>query len=151
MSTLENIFKEEKVPAELSTELSRILTINSFACLTSSADQLEEAIRDAVPGTLHASLSPVCIACLKAAYHRCLTSVVSLSASQSPATQSPPFSLPASSTWTDTFPAKLGHEKVSALKTKFEADYPVSVNGVDIPFFGWGSEGYERFSQTVLH
>ena len=26
----------------------------------------------------------------------------------------------------------------------------VSVNGVDIPFFGWDSEGYERFSQTVL-
>ena len=23
----------------------------------------------------------------------------------------------------------------------------VSVNKVDIPFFGWGSEGYERFSK----
>ena len=27
----------------------------------------------------------------------------------------------------------------------------VSVNGVDIPFFGWGSEGSERFSRTVSH
>ena len=24
----------------------------------------------------------------------------------------------------------------------------VSVNRVDIPFFGWGSEGHERFSQN---
>ena len=127
MSTLESIVKEEKVPAELSSALARMLTVNSFACLTSSADQLEDAVRDALPGTLHSTLNPVAIACLKAAYHRCLTSVVSVSASQNPATQSIPQSLSASSTWTDTFPAKLGHKKVSALKTKFEADYPSEI------------------------
>ncbi|CAE7790036.1 unnamed protein product, partial [Symbiodinium necroappetens] len=126
-TTLSDIFKEEKVPSDLAAELSRILTIHSFACIAPSAEQLEDSIKEAVPGTLHALMNPVCIACLKAAYHRCLTSLVSVAASPPPSAPAPASSLTASSTWTDTFPAKLGHEKVSALKTKFEADYPSEI------------------------
>ncbi|CAE7365802.1 unnamed protein product, partial [Symbiodinium microadriaticum] len=126
-TTLSDIFKEEKVPSDLAAELSKILTIHSFACIASSADQIEESVKEAVPGALHSLMTPVCIACLKAAYHRCLTHLVSVGSSPSTSTPVPASSLASSSTWNETFPAKLGHDKVSTLKTKFEADYPSEI------------------------
>ncbi|CAE7505649.1 unnamed protein product, partial [Symbiodinium microadriaticum] len=75
-ATLADIFKEEKVHPDLAAELSKVLTIHSFACIASSADHLEECIKEAVATTLHPLLTPVCIACLKASYHRCLTNLV---------------------------------------------------------------------------
>ena len=122
-ATLADIFKEEKVHPDLAAELSKVLTIHSFACIASSADHLEECIKEAVATTLHPLLTPVCIACLKASYHRCLTNLVAPGAS-APAQ---PASLTASSSWTDTFPAKLGNEKVATLRSKFEADYPSEI------------------------
>ncbi|CAE7355654.1 unnamed protein product [Symbiodinium microadriaticum] len=122
-ASLADIFKEEKVHPDLAAELSKVLTIHSFACIASSAEHLEECIKEAVATTLHSLLTPVCIACLKASYHRCLTNLVAPGAS-APAQ---PASLTASSSWTDTFPAKLGNEKVATLRSKFEADYPSEI------------------------
>ena len=50
---LEVIFKEEKVPAEISEVLCKSLTANSFACLAPSAEQLETVLRDALGPELH--------------------------------------------------------------------------------------------------
>ena len=96
------------MPSDLAAELSKILTIHSFACIASSAEQIEDSVKEAVPGTLHALMNPVCIACLKAAYHRCLTSLVSVGASPSTSTPVPASSLAASSTWTEDLPGEAG-------------------------------------------
>ena len=122
--TLEVIFKEEKVPAEISEVLCKSLTANSFACLAPSAEQLETVLRDALSPELHDMLTAVTLACLKASHHRCLTNVVSLAASRSAALPAQQTALPLSSGWTETFPAKLSFDKVSKMKEKFESDYP---------------------------
>ena len=58
-TTLSDIFREEKVPSDLASELSKILTIHSFACIAPSAEQIEDSVKEAVPGTLHALMNPV--------------------------------------------------------------------------------------------
>ena len=46
--TLAQILKEEKVPDVISQQLCSQLTINSFACICASPDDLQEALKDAL-------------------------------------------------------------------------------------------------------
>ena len=77
--TLAQILKEEKVPDVISQQLCSQLTINSFACICASPDDLQEALKDALDAAAFAQVTPVVLACSKASYHRCIAAVVSSS------------------------------------------------------------------------
>ena len=125
--TLAQIFKEEKVPDSIAQQLCSQLTINSFACICASPDDLQEALKDALDAAAFAQVTPVVLACSKASYHRCISTVVS--SSSPPQSGGPLFSSPpgTSSSWVEPFPAKLSVEKVSAMKSTFEDSYPSEI------------------------
>ena len=77
--TLAQIFKEEKAPDAIAQQLCSQLTINSFACICASPDDLQEALKDALDAAAFAQVTPVVLACSKASYHRCIAAVVSSS------------------------------------------------------------------------
>ena len=121
------IFKEEKVPSEIADPLAAALTVHSFACLAPSASELEDVVKGALDASLHAKLTVVVWACLKASFHKCLSSIVSASGGGTSAGPSIPHSATSSSSWVDTFPAKLSQERLNTLKTQFEKDYPSKI------------------------
>ena len=125
--TLAQIFKEEKVPDSIAQQLCSQLTINSFACICASPDDLQEALKDALDAAAFAQVTPVVLACSKASYHRCISTVVS--SSSPPQSGGPLFSTPpgTTSSWVEPFPAKLSVEKVSAMKSTFEDSYPSEI------------------------
>ena len=125
--TLAQIFKDEKVPDAIAQQLCSQLTINSFACICASPDDLQEALKDALDAAAFAQVTPVVLACSKASYHRCISTVVS--SSSQPQSGGPLFSGPpgTSSSWVEPFPAKLSVEKVSAMKSTFEDSYPSEI------------------------
>ena len=125
--TLAQIFKEEKVPDVVAQQLCSQLTINSFACICAGPDDLLEALKDALDAAAFAQVTPVVLACSKASYHRCISTVVS--SSSQPQSGGPLLSAPpgTSSSWVEPFPAKLSIEKVSAMKSTFEDSYPSEI------------------------
>ena len=125
--TLAQIFKEEKVPDAVAQQLCSQLTINSFACICAGPDDLLEALKDALDAAAFAQVTPVVLACSKASYHRCISTVVS--SSSQPQSGGPLLSAPpgTSSSWVEPFPAKLSIEKVSAMKSTFEDSYPSEI------------------------
>ena len=125
--TLAQILKEEKVPEAISQQLCSQLTINSFACICASPDDLFEALKDALDAPAFAQVTPVVLACSKASYHRCIAAVVSSSAPPWAAGASLPASSGNSPSWVQPFPAKLSVDKVSAMKSTFEDSYPSEI------------------------
>ena len=115
------------MPDVVAQQLCSQLTINSFACICAGPDDLLEALKDALDAAAFAQVTPVVLACSKASYHRCISTVVS--SSSQPQSGGPLLSAPpgTSSSWVEPFPAKLSIEKVSAMKSTFEDSYPSEI------------------------
>ena len=127
LMSLEEVLREEKVPEDLLSPLVEALTLHSFACLATSSESVGDALLDILEPALHSSLTTLPLACIRAAHMRCLSMINPTTSQERPQPVAGSEAQPSSSSWTETFPAKMSNEKVVTLRKKFECDYPSEI------------------------
>ena len=119
------ILVAEKVPEILVLEISKALTLKSFAMLVDKPCDLEAALRSGLPAVASECVTPFVLAGLKAAWAQALKACASQG--QPPALGSTGASSSEAATissWSDAFPAKLSATFTKKIRLRFESAYP---------------------------
>ncbi|CAE6925850.1 spn-E [Symbiodinium sp. CCMP2456] len=120
---LAQILREEKVPEPIASQLSSQLTVHSFPCICEGVESLEECLHSVLDAPAKGLLNTVSLACIKAAYHRCISAVMAVATPSAVAAPAASNTLAATpSTWTETFPAKLSVDRVKSMLSEEKQD-----------------------------
>ena len=127
---LKAFLSREKLPAQVVSELASSLTLEAFAFLANTPDDVQRVLESSLSPGATATLGAFGMAGLKSAWSRAVKKCLSANAASMTGTSGQGNALPSassSSTWTETFPAKLSAAFVKDSQDKFEQAYPSEV------------------------